>query len=730
MRLRYTLAIVATLLAALQGTYAQDRPAPSAAPGATIAVYGRVLAPDGRPLTAVTVSLLETLDETRTDSIGRFALSSTYRGLATVVARRVGFVPSTLDIDLPVDTALTFRLTAQPPTLSQQVVIAAGEYTIGTGQTASLTPIEVAQMPGAAANIARAIQTLPGAQSVDEGTGLFVRGGDVAETRVLIDDAWMLSPVRFDNPTGHSTTTVDPFLLERTVFSSGGFGAQYGNALSGLVRMESANAPARSSASLTASIGSVSAAGGVRPTRRIGLRAAAGAHTLSPLMAIFGQAQPFDPPPRGYQLSGSGELLTSAAGRIRLFGLRQFSRFGVGLANERGNDGYGARATDGLLVLSWRDSSTAWRPTFTAAYSAHDRHEQFGSFALATRLVAPQLIATLGYRFARGAQLRVGAEYESLSARYTGTSTNASPSTSRPLFDESTPSTRTGGFAEWSETLPMDVRATIGVRTDNSTLAAGRTADPRVSLAWQRGALALTGAWGRYHQVAEPTFRRALPASAFTPMRTSQTILGARLGSDSSGLRVEWFDKRYDALWQFTRGFDPVGDGVGTARGADVQWRMRLGATTRSRITWSHVRTRRTDPNSGALAPSIADITHSAAWITDRTIGNLTLGVAWRYATGRPFTDIVGADSTSGATVPVYGTPFGDRLPAYSRADLSASWYRALGERRGIVMWGSVSNVFGRTNVMRWRWSDDYRVRSAVSAPFIRSVFAGFTLLL
>ena len=46
-----------------------------------------------------------------------------------------------------------------------------------------------------------------------------------------------LNPVRFNNPTGHVTATIDPFMLDRTVFSAGGFGAAYGNALSGLVRM-------------------------------------------------------------------------------------------------------------------------------------------------------------------------------------------------------------------------------------------------------------------------------------------------------------------------------------------------------------------------------------------------------------------------------------------------------------------------------------------------------------
>ncbi|HEY0931604.1 MAG TPA: carboxypeptidase regulatory-like domain-containing protein, partial [Gemmatimonas sp.] len=271
----------------------------------TTTLTGRVHTSDGRVLAGVVVMILETLEETHTGTDGRFLLTSTHRGAATVVARAVGFVPATADVTMPSDSVLAFRLAPSPPTLTQFVVVAAGEYTIGTGQTASLKPLEVAQTPGAAANIARAIQTLPGAQNVDEGTGLFVRGGDVTETRVLVDDAWLLSPVRFDNPTGHTTATINPFLLERTVFSSGGFGVPYGNALSGLVRMESAATPSHRTASLSASIGGASAAFGARLHPRVGVRASAGLNSLAALTATFGQAQPYEPPPRSGDLSGS-----------------------------------------------------------------------------------------------------------------------------------------------------------------------------------------------------------------------------------------------------------------------------------------------------------------------------------------------------------------------------------------------------------------------------------------
>jgi PAS domain-containing protein len=287
-------------------------------------------------------------------------------------------------------------------------------------------------------------------------------------------------------------------------------------------------------------------------------------------------------------------------------------------------------------------------------------------------------------------------------------------------------STRRAVFGEWQQRLRTRWILTAGVRRDASTLTDARTLDPRVSLAGRLGPLGLTAAWGRHHQVAEPTFRRG---TVFAPMRADHWLAGLQLGGDTVGLRLELYDKSYRDLWQMTPDFEPVGGGIGSARGLDLQLRWRFSTASRSRLAWSHVRARRTDPVSGREAPTLADVTHSITWITDRTWRFLTVSSAFRYASGRPFTDIVGTTLVDGRITPVNGDPFGARLPAFLRSDLSASWYRALGERRGLVLWGSLSNVFDRSNVMRYRWSADYRVRTPVRAPFNRSLFLGTTLL-
>ncbi len=87
-----------------------------------------------------------------------------------------------------------------------------------------------------------------------------MRGGDVSETKVLLNNIVMLSPYNYETPTGNYTVTVNPFLLDGIFFSSGGFGARYGNILSGVADLRTAGRPAQSSVTAVAGLASVSTA--------------------------------------------------------------------------------------------------------------------------------------------------------------------------------------------------------------------------------------------------------------------------------------------------------------------------------------------------------------------------------------------------------------------------------------------------------------------------------------
>jgi len=172
----------------IRGAWAQE-----ANSSATIksVLAGRIVTPAGEPISDATVRLLLSADSAVSDPRGRFVLRTGAVGTHRLVVRRLAFVPESLTVVLPLDGELTVKLRPSPRAL-ETVHVIAGTYRGGYDKQATLTPIQVVNVPGAAGDIGRAIQSLPGVQTIDEGNGVYVRGGEAGETRVVLNDAVML----------------------------------------------------------------------------------------------------------------------------------------------------------------------------------------------------------------------------------------------------------------------------------------------------------------------------------------------------------------------------------------------------------------------------------------------------------------------------------------------------------------------------------------------------------
>src|SRR5439155_10627441 len=92
-----------------------------------------------------------------------------------------------------------------------------------------------------------------GAQQIGEQEGLFVRGGTSAETKQFIDGTLVNNPYYTSIPDIATRGRFSPFLFKGTVFSTGGYSALYGQALSSALILESIDLPELSSASLSVS---------------------------------------------------------------------------------------------------------------------------------------------------------------------------------------------------------------------------------------------------------------------------------------------------------------------------------------------------------------------------------------------------------------------------------------------------------------------------------------------
>lgn len=694
---------------------------------------GTVSAPDGRPIAEAALQVEGTLDGGTSDAAGRFRFGVPATDTLRLVVRAIGYRPLAVVLVRPHPAALALALEPLPTQL-EELNAAAGSWKVGDEAGAVLTPLEILRTPGATADVARAVQTLPGVQGVDEGTGLFVRGGDVTETRVLVNGALLLSPFRVQVPTGNVTSTVSPLLLERVEFLAGGFGARYGNAASGVVALTTEGRPLAATTTLAASIGGAGLALARPIGRRAGVRASVNYSDLRPLLAVWGEAQPYRPAPRGADLSVSGHWEPAGAGTFTLFATGEVGRFGVGTPDGGPLTDYGNRSLGGLAALAWRHATGPWsfNSTFGATHTAQD--EAFGpAFALTSRVTAWQLTHGAEWRGARTV-LRGGAELEVQRGRFTGAlpSRELSRPDDRTIVWAARPAwTRTGFFTEVGWQPVPTVELVAGARTDGTTLGPARRVDPRVRMAAALGPVTVTGAWGVYRQVPDAALLASLPGGALPALLEARhAVVGVQVGEGARQLRLEAYDKRYAQVLQLTRTNSAAPGGRGRSAGVDLFAKTPVPGQVNVRATLSLLDAERTAAGTDTLAPAPFDIPVTLILVADRQVGRVNVAAAWRTATGRPETPVLGSDRdpVEGRLVPRFGAPFSERLPTFSRVDLSASWFRPRRSGGSLVLYVAVSNLLDRTNVIRWRYSADYATRTPVRGPFNLSAFAGGSL--
>lgn len=224
-------------------------------------VSGRIRDNRGRPLSGASIALRDTYDGAVSDSLGNYHFKTAEKGEQTLVVSSVGFKPAEQRINLGGSFVKADISLREAPNELSAVTITAGTFEASdTKRTTVLNSIDIVTTASANGDVTSAIKTLPGAQQVGESEGLFVRGGTAEETKVFIDGTRVNNFFYSSVPDIAQRGRFSPLLFKGTVFSSGGYSALYGDALSAALILESTDLPDRSSASV--GISSVGISGG------------------------------------------------------------------------------------------------------------------------------------------------------------------------------------------------------------------------------------------------------------------------------------------------------------------------------------------------------------------------------------------------------------------------------------------------------------------------------------
>ncbi len=738
----------------------------------TSTIEGTVRDSEGQPLAGAVVLVLGTLERVITDSAGEFVVDAGAHSSVVLIVRQPGYRLVRRTLRLPRVRPVIVIMRA-PPSVMESVPVEAGMYRLGSTPNATLSDLEILSTPSAAGDPFRAIQTLAGLQGMGDGAGLFVRGGGVSETRVLVEGAPIMSPFRLQSERTVSLGRFDPLHLGGIYFSAGGFSAEYGDALSAIVDIEIAGKPIRNGVGLTASSVGLSGDLSIELSESAGMRMSAGYTNTDLLMRMNGRREEFEEVPVSSDFSGAGEWIYRPSGSIKVFAFFQRDHVGfrrdLFIGSDIGSGIYSSDVGSNFFAVSGRDTFSDVRLSWKVSTSGARNEEGLSEWLVDRSDRLTQARAKVEVPVSRWIALAAGAEIEDRRMdRSWSLSTVISlpgipPRTIRFDIDEKVSGTRLGGFGELDLQPSRALRLRLGLRSDYSSFTGRTTVDPRVSASFRPGGhLALTAAWGAFHQVPDVRFYSdrlgqsfgdilgrfidigdRLEGSALPAMSARHFIAGVTYHNGDRLIRAEAYRKLYKSLAppaplvsllaSLTPDGSTQGGGRGETTGFDVFVKEDLeflGLT--GRVAYSFIRSERTDPNTEELAPSPYDVTNTLNVVFNRRFGWLRTGVAYRIADGAPFTPVAGSEYNALLDLwqPVYGVPRSERFPTYSRLDVSISVIRSLWRRNITVFFFSVMNALNRQNVSYYRYNQDYSERTPLKSPFPRSIFFGVTTTL
>ena len=595
-----------------------------------------------------------------------------------------------------------------------------------------LTRSDVVMSAGGMADVLLAAQLQPGATRVGEGAELFTRGGDPAETPTFIDGGRILSVARFEGLSGSTFGALDPWVVKTARFSTGGFSVQRGNALSGVLDIETDGRPR--SREWRAGVGL--AQGGATARLPLGARTGAwgtvrGTHAGA-LLRTHGRAGEFTNAPYSLEAMGAFIAQPTLGNEYRAMGM-MVRDASARVVDANGYSGaFDSRGTTHALILSSQHLGRTRPVVVRSNVALSERHTEWSFGVLARERTERNGIARLSMEYAPGewVTIRSGVEGGALSRADAG-ALPASPavapgSPTRPLASTDSSTTHVGGYAE-SEMVIGRYRVLAGARADQLPGESDVTVDPRISISTRFAGWTTRLSAGEFHQgrwraeasIPDPGTPSGLP-------RQARHLVAGVEREGAVSLKAEAFVKAYGEYAAFGAGPRVVD---GTARGVDLIMQRQAGGRVTGWLGYSLLDSEVTLAD-GRSARSPYDVTHTASGSgTLRLARGTTLGSSIRFGTGRPVTPIVGArEAPDGRVEPVYGTPMSERLPAYSRWDARLTQYVPL-RRSLLVTFVEVLNVLDRENVAGYVWDSAYHTRRSTNTFYSeRTLMVGFEL--
>ena len=650
-------------------------------------ISGKVIDEKKQPVPTANIFIEGTYDGTSSDENGNFTFTTTATGNQTISVSFLSYDTTKKIIDVSNAKNLTIVLLENVNTLDA-VTISAGNLDSGEKSRVSvLKPLDIVTTAGSNANIVSALQTLPGTNNVGESGRLFVRGGESDETQTYVDG------LRVGQPYGASANNTpargrfSPFLFSGANFSTGGYSAEYGEALSSVLLLptkDEADADKTEMAFMTVGLG----LGRTKKWDKSSLSFNTSYINLKPYQLIVPQRLDFNKP---FQ-SASGESVFRyqfANGLLKIY--TAFDAQSLDLNQEDVNQIPKVRFALNNNNLYFNSSykgnfGEKWQITTGFSYGYAENKIAIDATKINNFENTSHLKFKLKKSFSERFKLSFGADYfntkfnENFNVVF------------RNGYQENIVAT----YAEADVFLSKKMAFKAGIRASNNNFIDEFAIAPRFSLGYKFAKNSqFSLAYGMFTQAPKQDYLKY--SSQFDNEKTSHYILNYQYNKEGQTLRLEAYYKDYRDLVKFntpTSQYNSVftNSGNGFAKGLELFWRDNKNIKNLEYwLSYSYIDTERDYRNfSEKVTPSFV-AKHSMSLVTKYWINDWKsqIGFTASVQSGRPYNN------------PNELKFMNSKTPFYQ--DLSFNWAYLLTTQK--ILYFSMTNVLGANQVFGYDYA-------------------------
>ena len=653
-------------------------------------IIGTITDMQGESLPGVNVYIKGTYDGATTNLQGQFLFETYEVGEQTLVASFIGYKNYESQINLTADVHLTIALKEEVNRLSGVTITAGSFEASDENKAVILKPLDIAMTAGATADIPGALNTLPGTTTNAEKGRLFVRGGTANETQAFIDGMLVQNFYTASPNNVPSRSRFSPFLFKGTFFSTGGYSAEYGQALSSVLALNSQDLPDQTQSDI--SLTSVGA--DISHTQRWKDGSVYGQvqyTDLEPYNGLINQAYDWKNPFNSVNGTVMLRQKTNKSDMLKVYANYDRSAYELNQPNINRPEGDDVAVTNRNLYFNANHRKTLGAKSVLYngfSIGITDEDTDFNGVKLDNQTVGfhlkSYLITDISHLSVKG-----GAEWIH---RGEAERVNLEDGSEYHVDFENN---LLAGFMEVDYYITNSLTIRGGLRYSHYSLLNRQAVSPRLSMALKTSEYAqLSWAYGQFHQL--PVNDILLRSHKVSFERADHYLVNYQFIKNGHTFRAEVYYKDYDDQVKFDalNQYDPLAYsnlGGGYARGLDVFWRD--SKTIKNGDFWvsySFIDTKRDFRDYPYQARPDFAAKHNVSLVYKHWFGDLKtqIGAAYAFNSGRPYND-PNQERFNGSTTMYYS---------------NLSFNFAYLPKPNLIIYASATNLLGRDNVFGYEY--------------------------